>query len=242
VLDTQSDDLYADRSKIENVTRGTPDKGSTSMKFRKLAVALVAGGALAMATALPAAATNAPYPPAPCAGAHGPGVINTTIPTPGGTITFTACGFRSGTVVVISLNGGAFTVVIASLKGKVTVPVKPWKLGHNTLKAVGLRQGANLGSLPLLQHRTQGASATSVARTVSASYPASDLRTVTAGFDVVKSVAGARSATPAHDAGLPLSGAEAGILGASALAFAGGGVGMRMVARRRRGAGNAPVL
>lgn len=213
------------------------------MKFRKLAVALVAGGALTMATALPAAATNHhPYPPAPCSGAHGSGVINTTIPTPGGTITFTACGFRSGTVVVISLNGGAFTVVIASLGGKVTVPVTPWRLGHNTLKAVGLREGAKIGNLPWFKHGVRGASAASVARTLPASYPASDLRTVTAGFDVVKSVAGARSATPARDAGLPLSGAEAGILGASALAFAGGGVGMRMVARRRRGAGNAPVL
>jgi hypothetical protein len=205
------------------------------MKVRSLAVAVTAAGALAIGTAsaapASAASTPSPYPPQSCTSGAS---VTSTIVVKGATVTFSACGFTSGTVIIILLNGKTLTAIVAGLGGTVKVPVTPTRLGRNVISAVGARAGqAGRATARRASYAT-----TSGLLTVPAAFDTPATLNVSAALDVVpRTVAAARPAAgDGHDGGLPLSGAEAGALAASALALAGGGTGLRMAARRRRSA------
>lgn len=201
------------------------------MKVRSLAVAVTAAGVLASGTAFAAPAsavsTPSPYPPPSCTSGAS---VTSTIVVKGATVTFSACGFTSGTVIIILLNGKTLTAIVAGLGGTVSVPVTPTKLGRNVISAVGARPTGQATA------RRASAATTSGLLTVPAAFENASMLNVSAALDVVpRAVAAARPASgDGRDAGLPLSGAEAGALAASALALAGGGTGLRMAARRRR--------
>ncbi|MGF7236655.1 MAG: hypothetical protein ACQSGP_17090 [Frankia sp.] len=196
------------------------------MKVRSLAGALLIGGTLALGPALTAPASAAPYPPTPCAGQTG--ILNASLTfTPvGGTVHFFACGFVPGRAVVVNIDGQTVKIVIADGDGSIDFT---WTF---TFQQTGLAQVSVSGParFPTRAAGTRASGAT--ANNVNASFTDRVLGTK---IHVLPASVTQRTGGSGN---LPFSDVETGALAALALALAGGGVGMRVLARRREGTAN----
>ncbi|MGF7237280.1 MAG: hypothetical protein ACQSGP_20295 [Frankia sp.] len=197
------------------------------MKVRGLAGALLTSGVLLLGPTLAEPASAAvPYPPTQCAGLTGILSASAHLTRIGGTVTFTACGFIPGRSVIIQINGTTVRTVIAAGDGSITFTFTftfPF-VGLNTVQAVGPAQNPDTTAGAALP---AGASA----RVIAAADPT---RVVTTTVRVLPV-----AVTPGHGGGtgtLPFTGAETGALAGLAVALTGGGVGLRVLARRRRAA------
>ncbi len=193
------------------------------MKVRSLAGALLIGGTLALGPALAAPASAAPYPPTPCAGQTGILNASLTFTKVGGSVHFFACGFVPGRAVTVNIDGSTVRVLIANGDGSIDFT---WRF---TFHQAGVARVTASGPARFpAGHAAKGVHGLST-RTVNASFAdrvlSTDIHVLPASVTSGTSGSGNRT----------LNDPETGALAALALALTGGGVAMRMRARRRDG-------
>jgi hypothetical protein len=200
------------------------------MKVRSLAGALLIGSAVALGPALAVPASAAPCPPTDCTGQTGILNASLTLTRVGGSVHFFGCGFIPGRSVVITINGTVVRAVLTQGDGSIDFT---WTF---TFQQAGAARVQVAGPARFPDRRTTAASLRSgeSVRTIAAADPTRVLSTTVRVLPA--GITGTNSGTGVGTGGLPVTGVEAGALGALAIALTGGGIGLRTLSRRREAA------
>ncbi len=213
------------------------------MNFRVVAVTLLVGGGLALGMALesPASAQELQGQLPGCSGPISFGSVSPERVPAGGSVVFSSCGFAPGGAVTVDVNGVHAQTVTADGAGNFAIRLTLPTQGDHYLTGTGAPKDA-AGAMPASGGQV---GSDTKARSVDADADAGERKAIgmvwvdAPGTGNAASTGNSRAADGADgggtDDGLPVSGAQAGVIAATAVALIGGGVFFRTFRRRTRG-------